>query len=390
MKLKVIAIVFLLACLGARSALADDSLVAHWQLDEGTGSVAEDDSGFGAAGQIMNGPAWVSGVIGNGLRFDGRDDYIEVGNPASLQLTSSMTIAMWVYAERLTDHPTLISKNGGFGDVGWALSLEDGYPQLKIGQPNATNNKTSTRTSSAAISIGQWHHVAGVFNAGQKLLSLYVDGVQSNGLLNGVTPGSMRNSGWNVNIARRTRYPDVEARRYFKGTLDDIRIYNRALSSQELMALAERQEPPANEAFRQVYEAEQSVLASPLTVSADPAANGGAYISAKTGKSTKSPKREGTLTFSVPADGTYYLWARLNASSGQSDAIYIGIDQSWDRPYARVKNSYQWVAIKTSIGSSEYGFSLSEGEHVFQIGHAEIGARLDALFLTNDSSDVPR
>jgi hypothetical protein len=122
---------------------------------------------------------------------------------------------------------------------------------------------------------------------------------------------------------------------------------------------------------------------------ADPEATSGAYIAATSGSSTKSPRRESTLAFTVPSDGTYYLWARLKALSGQSDAIYIGIDHSWDRVYPKVKNSYQWVGIKTSLGSSEYGFSLAEGEHVFQVGHAEIGARLDALFLTNDSGEVP-
>jgi hypothetical protein len=172
--------------------------------------------------------------------------------------------------------------------------------------------------------------------------------------------------------------------------LDDIRIYNRALAYEEILALAQGAEPPENEPpFSNVYEAERSVLLSPLTVASDPEANSGAYIVATSGRSTKSPTREGTLTFTVPTDGTYYLWARLKALSGQSDAIYIGIDHSWDRVYPKVKNSYQWVGIKTSLGSSEYGFSLAEGEHVFQVGHAEIGARLDALFLTNDSGEVP-
>ena len=156
-----------------------------------------------------------------------------------------------------------------------------------------------------------------------------------------------------------------------------------------LTLLLKEQEPPDDEPFSNVYEAEHAVLLSPFTVVADPAASSGAYIAATSGKSTNAPKREGTLAFTIPIQGTYYLWARLKALSGQSDAIYIGIDQSWDRIYPNVKNSYQWVSIKTSASSSEYGFSLAEGEHVFQIGHAEIGARLDALFLTNDSSEVP-
>jgi hypothetical protein len=172
--------------------------------------------------------------------------------------------------------------------------------------------------------------------------------------------------------------------------LDDIRIYNRALSSQELAALAQTEEPPESEPFSQLYEAEEAVLASPLVTAADPDANSGAYVVATSGKSTKSAKREGTLSFTLPREGTYYLWVRLKAFSGKSDAIHVGIDDSWDRPYAKVKNRYQWVGVKTATGSSQYGFFLAEGEHVFQIGHAEIGARLDALYLTSDPSEVPQ
>ena len=46
--------------------------------------------------------------------------------------------------------------------------------------------------------------------------------------------------------------------------------------------------------------------------------------------------------------------------------IFVGIDQSWNRVYPKVKNSYQWVRVKTSIGSSEYEFSLAEENMCFK------------------------
>ena len=199
----------------------------------------------------MNGPTWVNGIIGSALRFDGIDDYVDMGDPPQLRLTSSMTLAVWMYAERLQQANTLITRNAGFGDVGWALYIENGYPMLKIGQPGE-RSKTSTRTSSALVSPGQWYHIAGVYNAGMKTLDIYVNGVLSNGLLNGLVPSSQRNSGQNIVIGKRTRY--------FKGTLDDIRIYNRALAADELDALAQGQEPPEDEPFSNIYEAEHAVL----------------------------------------------------------------------------------------------------------------------------------
>ena len=148
-------LLLLLICLIAQRAWADDSLVAHWQLDEGAGFVAQDSSPSESSdGQLMNGPTWVvDGIIGGGLRFDGIDDYIDVGDPPILRLTSSMTLAVWMYAERLQQANTLITRNAGFGDVGWALYIENGHPMLKIGQPGV-RSKTSTRTSSALVFTG--------------------------------------------------------------------------------------------------------------------------------------------------------------------------------------------------------------------------------------------
>lgn len=370
----------------AQSVLtADDSLVAHWTLDEETGVIAQDASPFEAPAQLMNGPQWVSGIVGNALRFDGVNDYLDAGNPAHLHLTSSMTIALWMYAERLSgETDVLITKNGGLGDVGWHLYIESSFPAMKIGHPNPYS-KTSTRTSTVKLSLRRWYHVAGVYNAAERTLDMYVDGVLTNGLFNGTVPASQRNSGQNINIAKRSN-----DRRRFGGILDDIRIYSRALSSQELTALAHGEEPPVEQPFSEIYEAERSVLLSSLTVAADTEASSGAYISAASGKPTKSPTREGFVALTIPSDGIYYLWARIKALNGESDAIYIGIDQSWDRVYPKVKKLYQWVRVRRTIGSADYGFSLSAGRHVLQIGHGEIGARLDALLLTNDPSEVPR
>jgi hypothetical protein len=115
-----------LSCLIAQGALADDSLVAHWRLDEESGSVAHDSSGRSSDGQLINGPVWAQG---GGVRFDGSNDYIEVGNPLALRLTSSMTLAVWIFAERIrTDTDHFISKSAAAADVGWFLHLEGGYP----------------------------------------------------------------------------------------------------------------------------------------------------------------------------------------------------------------------------------------------------------------------
>ena len=68
-----------------------------------------------------------------------------------------------------------------------------------------------------------------------------------------------------------------------------------------------------------------------------------------------------------------------------SDALYIGIDSLWDRIFSSTINAYEWLRVETSNGSGMFGFDLTQGTHTIQIGRGEIGARLDALFITNDA-----
>ena len=138
-----------------------------------------------------------------------------------------------------------------------------------------------------------------------------------------------------------------------------------------------------------LIEAEWMAVASGMTVGADPRALGGRYISPTAGTSTTAPVREASVTVSVPAAGTYYLWARMYAPSTASDALYVGIDGSWDRAFTSATGAYQWVRIETTSASRAYGFQLDAGSHTIHVGRGEVHARLDALYLTSSPTDVP-
>jgi hypothetical protein len=138
-----------------------------------------------------------------------------------------------------------------------------------------------------------------------------------------------------------------------------------------------------------LIEAEDGDISSPLRVGEDSSASGGAYISATSGSNTESPEREASYEFSVSEDGAYYLWARLYGPDEDSDAIYIGLDGSWNRVYPDTTGQYVWVRVATSRNSDEYGFSLSSGAHEIQVGHAELYTRLDALVVTDDPDFQP-
>ena len=142
--------------------------------------------------------------------------------------------------------------------------------------------------------------------------------------------------------------------------------------------------------LRLAFEGEAMALTAPMTVGNDPAANGGKYVSPTSGTDSTTPVREASVTLDVPA-GTYYLWARIAGPTGASNALYAGIDSSFARIFTvtAFSGAYEWVKVATTNGGSVYGFSLSAGTHTIQVGHGEIGARLDGLYLTTDASEVP-
>ena len=137
-------------------------------------------------------------------------------------------------------------------------------------------------------------------------------------------------------------------------------------------------------------EAESMALGTGMSVGTDSRALGGRYVSPTGGASSTSPTRQASVAVTIPTAGTYYLWARMYGPSAAADALYLGIDASWDRAYPSAVGTYEWVRIETGNGSGAFGFQLAPGTHTIQVGRGEVDTRLDAVYLTSSSSDVPR
>ncbi|MHC4694214.1 MAG: hypothetical protein ACYS67_15840, partial [Planctomycetota bacterium] len=112
----ILLICFILVLGLSGSALGD--LVAHWPLDEGSGTTAYDSAG-GNDGTLMSGPVWVSGRMGGGLQFNGSSSYVDCGNHTSLNITSAITLALWVNTNDSgnDDHNPYLAK----GDTSYAI-----------------------------------------------------------------------------------------------------------------------------------------------------------------------------------------------------------------------------------------------------------------------------
>ena len=95
----------------------------------------------------------------------------------------------------------------------------------------STSGANTQRYSTTVRSLNTWYHVAGVYNAAVRTLDIYVNGVLDNGALQGAVPASQAAQSSPVNIGRRATGS------YFSGILDEVRIYSRALSVEEIQAV---------------------------------------------------------------------------------------------------------------------------------------------------------
>jgi glucose/arabinose dehydrogenase len=207
-------------------------LAAAYAFDETTGSTAADASAHGLTGTLTNGPTWVAGHFGNALSFDGADDFVNLGNPTGLQLTGSMTISGWINSASFpADDAAIVSKRQA-GEAGYQLDTTIDHGPRTIGF-KLTNSSGGPmfRYGVTALQPNTWYHVAGVYNATASTLNVYLNGQLDNGPLDGTITATQRDATGSVNIGRR-----ASGGYNFIGRIDNIRIYNRALTQAEIQA----------------------------------------------------------------------------------------------------------------------------------------------------------
>ncbi|HEX2784696.1 MAG TPA: PQQ-dependent sugar dehydrogenase, partial [Ilumatobacteraceae bacterium] len=204
-------------------------LAAGYAFDEASGTTATDASGHGLTGTLTNGPGHVPGRYGNAVNFDGTNDYVDLGNPAGLQLTGSVTISAWVYSSTFPGDDAPIVSKRGTGELGYQLDTTVDTGPRTIGFKLTNNSGTNMfRYGATALQANTWYHVAGVYNATAGTLDVYLNGVLDNGSLVGTVTTSQQNSTVNVNIGQRP-----SGGYSFNGLIDDVRIHNRALTAGE-------------------------------------------------------------------------------------------------------------------------------------------------------------
>jgi len=195
-------------------AVNDPTLVAHWPLDEAEGGIAQDSAGDNF-GYVIGGPTWQpsSGQVNGAIQLDGVDDVVVAGPPLN-PADGPLSVLAWVQGG--APGQTIISEPAG---QDW-LSLDPLTGHLMTELTSAGHSATPLQ-SQAVITDGNWHRIGFVWDGLYR--TLYVDGIAvaedtQDGL---VSPAS----GFYIGTGKAMA-PDT----FFSGLIDDVRIYNRAVS----------------------------------------------------------------------------------------------------------------------------------------------------------------
>jgi glucose/arabinose dehydrogenase/PKD repeat protein len=202
-------------------------LVAAYSFDQGAGSAATDSSGHGNTANLANGVAWVPGVHGDAVSFDGVNDYITIPNSASTDISgNALTLSMWINPRALTSGDSVVL--GKF----WNTTMTSPFYQygLELGGGNRTDFFVGTPEGpriafgGTILPFDEWTHLAITFDGAQ--VRTYVNGnlVNTQALSATITArGNPMHIGADASVAQ-----------FHRGMLDDLRIYDRVLTPAQI------------------------------------------------------------------------------------------------------------------------------------------------------------
>lgn len=210
--------------IGLKSYMRNGGLIAHWSFDENAGTNSIDHSQNGNDLNISN-AGWSAGISQSGLYFNGVNDFVQVPSTPSLNIDlDAVSISVWLKLEEL---PSEISN--GFGPIYdsdedyYILYLDKNNEELRFKVKDDNGLTSRPGISESDLSLNEWIHVAGVYNGKEAMI--YLNGE----LMDSHTTTGIGELGLNQNAELGRNDGN-----YFKGSIDELRIYERPLSYQEV------------------------------------------------------------------------------------------------------------------------------------------------------------
>jgi len=218
---------------------SDTNLISYWSLDEGAGTLAVDEQGI-ANGTLTGNPTYVSGVSGAGVECDGTGDYIDCSTGTGTALGNSVTavsVSLWFKADGTTALNSLFT----MGD----FASSEGEITLKIQSDTiiAQMNNAAFSQSSAFTDTASWHHLALVYDGTNG--KAYLDGAE---IISAAYTAGLDLSGLKTIIGGY-----YSSSFTFDGSIDEVRIYDSAITLNQVKALNAYPSGPARKNLLDAY-----------------------------------------------------------------------------------------------------------------------------------------
>ena len=220
------------------NAAISNDLIGHWELDETSGPTAAD-STVNANDGTMTGTTSVSGPFTNAFEFDGTGDYVSVAHDADLNITGDITVSAWIYPHTFGsgyDENRIMFKGAGtHGDNLFTLDMDDSNITFNLHENSGPANTAAgcdatdeeCARGATTLSANTWYHVVGTYDGATA--RIYVNGTLD-GSNDFVSTGTGNTDP--LMIGGRDNNTDM-----FDGAIDDVRLYDRALSDSEISAM---------------------------------------------------------------------------------------------------------------------------------------------------------
>ena len=229
---------FLLAVASPAHADISTGLVGWWKFEDGSGVSAVDSSGSGNTGTLANGPTWTTGKVSKAVSFDGSNDYVSVPYTSKLAPASAVSFGAWFKVINKANSQVIISKteSGGYN----------------IGLNNSSGACASSTSVCGLVNVGGTYYpvdyaVSNLSNDTWYRADVTYDNETVKLYLNAVIVASNTNPSGNISYTENNTLcvgseasgvaPGTCVGALFNGSIDDVRIYNRALSAQDVADL---------------------------------------------------------------------------------------------------------------------------------------------------------
>ena len=205
-------------------------LVGYWSMNQKTGATLVDNSGSGNDGTLepapmANSPQYVDSMVeqyGNALSFDGIDDYVDCGGDSSLNILNDVTVEAWIKPSSVVGIQVMVAKSGGtVGTTQYELKRDGATLQFVV-----TDGVGEFVAEITGLVVDNWFYVAGTHKDGD--VKVYLDAVEG---IPDFFPGVKSVTVEKVAIGARK--PSV-SELFFKGLVDEVRVYNRTLLQEEI------------------------------------------------------------------------------------------------------------------------------------------------------------